>query len=288
MSSKTFTIICSIILISTVILPSCKKSKLNKATTTSEDNATAETLFNDVFNIGEQQDGELENAGKTGKISGPDDDTTITIDCVTLSREILDTSGWPREITIDFGDGCEGRDGRIRSGKIIIHRTGLYRDEGSVHTYTTENFNVDGYRIEGSRTVTHMPTGGNTTFSIVVKDGKITAPSGETITWESSRTREWSEGEETTFFTDGIKGILDDVYLIDGTASGTNREGRAFTMEITTPLKVRLNCRWIVSGKMELQPEDLKKRTIDFGDGECDNEAVVTIASHTYVIQLRK
>ena len=134
---------------------------------------------------------------------------------------------------------------------------------------------------------------GNTTFS-VAEDGKVTDASGNSIKWTSDRTREWVAGESTTFWTYDssagafllFDGILDDAYAITGSGSGINRDGRNFTVAITTPLHVQF-CGWIpeiTSGTYELQPEDLKLRTVDFGDGSCDRTASVTIGKKSYAV----
>ena len=39
-------------------------------------------------------------------------------DCITVTSSGDD---YPKEIIIDYGEGCEGRHGLVRTGKIIIH-----------------------------------------------------------------------------------------------------------------------------------------------------------------------
>ncbi len=274
---------------------SCKKRKLNRATTTSEDNALAENLFDDVFSVMEEADAEnglSDKRGKNGSGSSFGDslrDTCIFGDTVKklpiICREVLDTTdGWPRRLTIDFGSGYTGKDSITRKGMIILERTGRYREVGSVHSYTTDNYFVDDHKVEGTRAVTNsgLNSAGNSEFNIDVTGGKITTPDNETITWESHRTREWIEGASTIF------NIFDDVYSISGNASGVNREGRAYTVQTTTPLRIELDCRWIVSGVIEIEPDDLKKRVIDYGSGVCDDEATVTVGRKTRTIKLRR
>jgi hypothetical protein len=57
--------------------------------------------------------------------------------------------------------------------------------------------------------------------------------------------------------------------------------------EILTPLRKELVCRFIVSGTIEIRPENLPVRLLDYGDGECDNIATVTINGEVYTIYLR-
>jgi len=277
---------------------SCKKNKLNKQTTTSEDNALAEDLFDDVFkNIDEAADEEsLDGTNKQGyKI-----DYTFGSGCatVTLVPAAWDTTQsppvwnatFPKTLTIDFGStNCKGNDGKYRRGKITAVFTGKYREAGTVITTTLSNYHVNDYSVEGTKTVTNNS---GTSFTINV-NGSVASPDGsQSVSWTSTRTRTWVKGYNTGFWTPnsdstgylGFSGILDDAYSITGSASGVNREGRKFDVTITTALYVEF-CGWIpeiTKGVVEIQPEKLKLRTVDFGDGSCDRTYTVTIKKKTY------
>jgi len=280
-----------------ITFSSCKKSKLNKETTTAEDNALAEDSFDDIFkNINEAA--EEENLDGTAKMGGSQDYTFASA-CATptLVPPAWDTtttpatwnSTFPKTLTIDFGStNCTGNDGKARRGKIIAVFTGRHNVAGTVITTTFNNYHVNDHKIEGTKTVTNN---GNNSFTIVV-DGKIIAPNGEEVSWESTRTRTWIEGQNTNFWTLNadsttfmfFNGILDDVYSVTGSASGVNRKGRSFTADITTALRIEF-CGWvpeITEGVVEVQPEDLKKRTVDFGNQDCDRTFVVTIGKKSY------
>lgn len=56
--------------------------------------------------------------------------------------------------------------------------------------------------------------------------------------------------------------------------------------DIVSPLRIQLSCRWIVSGTVEIRPESLPLRILDFGNGECDNIATVLVNGVTYTIFL--
>ena len=51
-------------------------------------------------------------------------------------------------------------------------------------------------------------------------------------------------------------------------------------MVIAEPLIVSVGCKWI-QGVLEIAPEGLNTRNLDFGDGECDNAASITIGNYT-------
>jgi hypothetical protein len=271
---------------SVFLLASCQRNQLNKDTSASEDNNTAQSLWDDV---GDQVDGTY-SLDESDSLFAWNNCATIRID--TLG------SPFPILFTIDFGEvNCECVDGRLRRGSIIYESSGPFRLAGTVVTVTTDDYYVNDYRVEGSRITTNLGNNaqGFPHFSIAVIEGMITTPNDEMISWESNRVRTWIEGSETGFFTPdtinggflGWEGILDDVFEISGTAIGTSIDGRTFSAEITDPLRAQLDCKWITKGTIALIPDELLARTIDYGDGNCDKSATVTIGNKTYDITLR-
>lgn len=262
---------------------SCKKAKLNKQTTTAKDNGTAENLYADIKRVVEEA---ANDEGASNKTAGYSFGSCAT---VSITPAWNDSLTWPKTMTIDFGTtNCTGAYGINRRGKLVVTLTDRYRNAGSVLTVQPSNYYVNNHKVEGTKTLTNngRNSSGNLTFSVVVNNGKVTYPDGGIFTWKTSRTNEWIAGESTTLFSHGVSGICDDVYLITGSAEGTNKNGRNFTVVITEPLRKEICCRWIVSGKMEIKPEDLKTRKVDFGNGSCDSQAKVTIGRRTYNISL--
>lgn len=257
---------------------SCKKSKLDKDTVVDEDNSTAENLFSMVGDDADNASAEIEDEQfKTNKTEGwPTLDT-----CATITFTFSSDSTYISSIVIDFGDGCtNSNNGRIRKGIIRISQTGRRLDVGTIRTVTLENFYINDYRIEGTRTVTTESidlTTGTFRFIVQVTGGRITDNEGRTFTWESTRTR------EVIVSTTEIRIRV----LAGGTITGTNRNGRAFTGSIVETLERLSTCRWFTRGIIEMIPEDLSTRRLDFGDGTCDNKAIVTVKNKTHEITLR-
>ena len=192
-----------------------------------------------------------------------------------------DTTSSPKTITIDFGSiNCLGNDGRNRRGKIIVSYEGKYRDTNSMHTISFDNYFVNDNEVLGTKTVRNNGLNSNNKISFSIEvDGKlIKSNSTDTIKWLSTRTRTWEEGSSTVF------NWLDDVYLISGNASGINSAGISYTVNITSPLKRSLNCNWIESGVIEVQPEGKVVRTLDYGSGSYDANAVITISGLSFPI----
>jgi hypothetical protein len=279
---KSFKFALAILAITVVGFSSCKKEKdeIDNDTESVIENAVADAAFNDVANIAEE--------GYTGSLSSyrGGKDQQIYTTCATVS---FDTTATPKKFTIDFGStNCLCNDQINRRGKIIVSYVGFYKDSGSTHTITFDNYYVNNNKIEGTKTVKNggRNSAGNLTFSVTVNGSIIWDPStyggGGTSTYNSSRTREWIAGESTSIWSD-------DVYLISGTSSGTTRSGGSYTLNTSEPLKVEIGYRHFTDGILEFTPSGKKTRIIDYGypSGGRDSKAQVTIGNLTFVVDLR-
>lgn len=259
-----------------LLLGSCRKSDRDEdtETTSSTDNALAETAFNDIY---EQVNNAAFDNADVNRLA---ENAEVAASCgtVTVTPALPDTT-FPKTMTIDFGStNALCNDGYYRRGKIIATFSGKYRDSSTVITITLNNYHLNDYSIQGTKTITNLGRNANNNlhYSISVQNASITTPQGKTISWQSSRDREWIAGEST------VLNPFDDVYLITGSASGTGSTGNTFSVTITEALRVQLDCRWITQGKMTLQPQNLAARYIDYGTGACDNQAAVSINGNTY------
>ncbi|MFH0895924.1 MAG: hypothetical protein V2A54_15935, partial [Bacteroidota bacterium] len=184
-----------------ISLAACSRKDKESARTTAQDNAIAEGAFDDVY---KQVDFACKNQASALKLT--------SWSCATVTVSPADTTTFPKTITVDFGTiGCTSNDGILRKGKIVIGMTGKYRTPGSIITVSLVDYYKDGTLIEGTKTVTNKGKNGenHTYFDIEVEDAKITTEDGRIISWNSSRKREWIEGEETPW-----PAYSDDVYEI--------------------------------------------------------------------------
>ena len=288
-----------------LLFGSCEKRKLNREIVTTQDNTIANNTFDDIYNTFEKfDDTEKEIALKSEEDLKDTCFQHPNFECLTICIQYVNIQNWERIITLDFGaSGCKIGDGRERKGKIIAHRKGRFRQQGSTSIYTTENYSIDNRKVEGIRSVTNIGrnSANQLQFSVEV-EGTITFEDGKKMEWDASRVNTWLEGSNTWVFGTlnddgsideiqwlGLDGIYDDVWEISGTATGVNRNGRAFTSSIFTPLLVQWCSPFIeiTKGKVVVEPEDLTPRMVDFGDGDCDNEATVTINNRTHTFNLR-
>jgi hypothetical protein len=244
-----------------------------------DDEAIVTLMFDQAFN---ETDLALEQLEYNWK--HPAGLKSILDTCPVIYVDHNDSTYWPKTVTIYFGSAsCEGPFGNIKKGMIIITITDRYLKQGSVRTVSFEDFYINDFKVEGTKTVTNEGRNddGFMYFSVELAGGKVTTPAGKLITHEFSRTRIWIEGEQTPRWR------LDNKYLIEGEASGINRFGISYTRTITTPLLVAASCRWIMSGIIEIQPEDHSLILLNFGDGECDNVGTITVNGETKEIKLR-
>lgn len=206
--------------------------------------------------------------------------SSLNLGCATVT---VDTLAFPMTVSIDFGtSNCLGGDGRNRRGIINATFTGKYRDSLSVITITTNNYYLNDYKIEGTKVVTNKGhnSDGNLWFTVVVSNAIITEPAGTwNIRFNSTRNRYWVAGESTAV-------LSDDEYDITGTMDGYSRTGNHFTASTTSALRIKLSCAWIVSGIIVVQPDNVAPRTIDFGTGNCDNDAKVTVNGYEFNVEM--
>ena len=241
------------------------------------DAAKLESTNNDVLNM-------ADNAAAYGASN-----LRVTSSCVTVTN---DTSVTPHVLTLDFGTGCLGADGKYRTGQIIVTYTGRYKDSGSTHTITFNNYTVNSNKVTGSKTVTNEGTNssGQVWYTVVINDS-MTLTSDSLITQTAHRTRTWITGYSTGTRSDDSYAIAD----VAGYSTVLRRaNGHVFNIAITSPLTVAFDCSFIEAGTLDISSSTFTggDRILDYSyslstAGSCDDLAQLTIGSHTYVITLR-
>ena len=261
-----------ILLICTVFF-SCRKSVRDEDNDTkaAQDFAMADIVSNDISNLLTEVM-ESESGLRA---------TNLNLGCAAVT---VDTLAFPMTVSIDFGTtNCLGGDGRNRRGIINATFTGKYRDSLTVITITTNNYYLNDHEVEGTKVVTNKGhnSAGNLWYTVVITNALITAPDGTwNISFNSNRTRVWTRGESTAVLTD-------DAYEISGTMDGVSRTGNHFTAATTTPVTIELSCAWAVSGIIEVTPDNVSPRILDFGSGGCDNNATVSVNGYTFDVEMQ-
>ena len=266
------------------IIASCSKTdeadfSFKEADVTTE--SKIDRANDDISDIVENQ----EMATYSNSISGREITTTSTTftNCATITRVpafgTALTPGTQVTKTIDFGtSNCALDNGNTVRGKIII--SFIFQPSATSHTitYTFDNFYHNDIKFAGTKTFTRVMTTNAAGFVRPVvtmnMDMTVTFPNGDVFTRVGTRTREIVEGYTTPSWTDNI-------YQITGNWVTTRPNGTTRTATITTPLKIRLSCiaqqkPVTVKGVISFV-SGTNTASIDYGNGDCDNAAVLTI-----------
>lgn len=252
-------------------IQSCKKEDVTETVdtemATANDSEEGESVSNEVGNI---TDAAYKGVSIVGRNSAPEVQLDALSNCAVIT---IDTLSNPHLMTIDFGaNNCLCNDGKYRRGQILVSFTGSYFAQGAVKTTTFNNYYRNDNKIEGTRTVTNLGLNGsgNMAWSISAVNMKVTRTTGAFHTWNSERTRTMIAGQNTSAWSD-------DQYSITGSGNGINANGASYTANIATPLHRALSCHWIDSGVIAFTKSNGATRTINFGTGSCDDQAVVTV-----------
>ena len=244
-----------------------------------DDNAVSEVAFDDILNTVDNATIIFENSLPKGELKSG---MIVADSCPTISVANPVTGVWPKTITVDYGDGCQGFYGSSRKGKIVITLTERRNVLNATRTITFDNYYFNGIKVEGAKVVKNagLNTNQNMVFQISLTGGKLILPDGKTIEREFEHEREWVAGWLT-------KPVWDDECLITGTANGVTINGVVHTNTITTALHWKRVCRFFVSGVIEIKREGLENVVINYGTGECDALATVTTGDISREITLR-
>ena len=192
-------------------------------------------------------------------------------DCA--EKTVVVTDGL-KEVTIDFGEGCEMKNERVLKGKLIMTYAKNKELQTRTVTHSYDNFFVNDKQISGSSTSLkeRSNSSGNrqTTFTEDIL-----------ITWDSGETASRTGTKVSEIVVEGRKeGWASRVYEISGSWTSTSKAGVVHSVTITENLRKNLACRFIVSGKKSIVKGD-KSGVLDFGEGACDDAATFTHSDGT-------
>lgn len=195
--------------------------------------------------------------------------STNTLSCATVS--ITPQNSFPKTIVIDFGNGCTSVDGVVRAGKINITLSDSVHHPGATAVMTFTNYATAGFKVEGTITWTNTSTPNGISWTRQITNGKVTEPlSGYYWTHEGTKNVTQTAGANTPL------NLLDDVYSVTGSHTVTNPAGKTRTVTILEALEKKTICHNVTKGKMKIQATT-HFAILDYGDGTCDNIAIITI-----------
>lgn len=246
----------------------------------SEDDAESEVAFNEVYeNVLGNETAGIGDMEPDGGDPPPDP----TQRCYTVTVVPRDPGVFPKTITIDFGAGCLGRDGKTRKGKIITVYTNPLVKPGAEAVTTFDGHFVNDTKVEGRHTTKNNSTSAVRIFTRTVIDGKLSKPNGNYIKWNATHTNTQVAGLGTPAFP------RDDEFNITGAARGENKRDdkiNTWSRLILEPLHKRFTCRWFDKGVVKITRNNIPS-LLNYGNGTCDNDATVTINGTTKNIKLK-
>ena len=294
---KSLALITLTCVMSGILVVSCKKDdsssvstaeKQEFATAASTADAEGQIAFNEVFDNVLGVNNEVAIGG-TGVFAGanPSGDPVINgpqgEQCYTLTITHMDQNEFfPVQAVIDFGAGCVGKDGKTRKGKIIIEYSARIITPGAVATTVFDGYQVDGVKVEGTHTITNLSSQTELKFNVTVL-GKLTKENGNSSVWNSDRTITMVAGLSTPL------NPADDIFSCTGSANGVvtwDSKVHEWSAEIINPLLKKFSCQWLVQGTINFKKGSQVYGSIDYGSGDCDNKATLSVNGQTAIITL--
>jgi hypothetical protein len=283
MKAKTLQKLSMLALAGVLAFTGCRKDdEVNPedAIVSAEDNARVETEMESAQNLVDADAAERFGAPGANPANG-----TFS-PCVTRTWDAATNT-----LTIDFGTtNCLCKDGSYRRGKVIAVFNGQWRTAYATITITLSNYFVNDNQHLGTRILTNLTNentaSGNFKYRVEVQNASIIFQDATARNWNATREVERVSGQ-------GTPSIMDDEYLVTGSASGTNRRGVQFTSTIGQPLKkvFRPGCfRNFISGTVSITNSKQKSMLLNYDPANneaCDKTASVTINGKTKLITLR-
>lgn len=190
--------------------------------------------------------------------------------CYTTSNK--DSIG---NMTVDFGSGGCTSGGHTYSGVVVITRnSGSLEDAGSWLNLEFQSLQIDSIVFNGTLLVEGYGTNASGNFY-----GRITSNLSSGV---FGLQRYDISGTQVLDLevVDPDHNIEDnETYSITGGGSGTNKDGLSFTNTITTALEFLGNgCDYVVKGNLHINTPSapVQDTYIDYGDGTCDDQILVT------------
>jgi len=290
-SSKILSLATITLISIATLITACKKDSSSSSTTTTNNNssaanlsangATSDNAFDDAFNIAVQTgyDKGLTSLKEQG--SGA---TTLGYNfCATVTVKPTVGTIFPDTLIVDFGAGCVSNDGISRSGSITYIFSGKLSTPGTTISSSFNNYSVNGYKIGGTYSIKNTSTGASLSLTSAVTSGSITYPNDTSYTFS---------GTKTALLLIPPSNILDPtsfVFNITGGYSISNSFGESLTATITTPLERKQTCKHVDSGIVSFKYTKgtaSVNGTLDYGNGTCDDSALITIGAFTKTVTL--
>ncbi len=235
-------------------------------------NSEMDDITDDVMYIAESESNE--------EISGRGGGNTFLAGCASITTEQGDAT-WIR--TIDFGtENCTLFTGNRVRGKIILTFTTDFEAQTRTIAYAFDNFYHNDRHVEGDRTVVKRLLDNGHRQATISLNLTVTATDGTVYNRVGERVREFIAGYDTPFT------LFDNEFSITGSwVTSVSANGQTYATTINAPLLIKWTCPHIVSGIVTVvRGSDSATALLDYGNGQCDDDATLTINGFSIPISL--
>lgn len=153
-------------------------------------------------------------------------------------------------------------DGKVRGGVLLI----AVNPENLNVIIQTTSLVTDGTKLEGVYSFTPLTENALNYTRLVVNGGKITAASGNWLSFTTTKKYQWKEGAGTTETGDDVWEVSSGEYFM------TLQDHGLCQLEIELPLRIQYNCdqRELLPVSGRVLVESLQTTThVNFGNGQC-------------------
>lgn len=214
---------------------------------------------------------------------------TKNTDCPAVDFVADGTDFFPALLTLTYGADCTDAELDSLGGIIRATFNGLLFSPGTNIGIEFEDFSVGDYTASGLYRVTNdsLDAQGRQSFGHLISDGELSLRDTFLFTYQEEATTYQVAGQETNFFNAGLEGILDDRFERQFTGTGVFADGDAFTITSLTPITHAFGCDYPTAGQISYELEGLDAPILlDFGQGECDNLATLTVGGWSFGVEL--
>lgn len=260
-----------------LVFSGCRKSDRDEdeETLSARDNALAYHIFDDVWR-------EVHRVAMQDTLLGYYDSNLIRRPNACIQRvTISDTVPvFPLLLNINYSDDGEScNDGFKRYGLIKASFSSRYITPGAQIVIDFEGYRKDDFDVAGLITIDNAGfEDDQPVYTMRVEEGRITGNNID-IEWEGTHIYRWVQGSAT------YSAIDDDVFTIEGIASGENSRGVPFVNEIITTYRADLSCQWFTEGRSELTVQNLPIRYINYNNDPTSsacNNIIIARRYNTY------
>lgn len=196
--------------------------------------------------------------------------TCATVDSITGDTAAFPNNG-PITLYLRYPDGgCSDIDGRNRAGALTITLEEVLGEAAGAFSASSSGLTVTGTKIRFTMSGSSSGAG-----QAVELDSCFVWLSGAwALKTQGLLSYTMTTGNTTTDHTD-------DAYVINRSSNGLDRDGRAYSVSTSTPLRFALECQWVTEGKELIMPSGLEQRILDHGAGACDGYSGIILNGDT-------